>query len=101
MKVNLVENTINNLESRYVSYYPHKKLDKEMQEYIRENKDNDRIIYKKGESDDFVDSFNLCNLAITKYIEDGPKRDAPFFIGGLGTNILHDADYRNKRYGKR
>ena len=101
MKVNLVENTINNLESRYVSYYPHKKLDKEMQEYIRETTDNDRIIYKKGESDDFIDSFNLCNLAITKFNEDGPKRDNPFFIGGLGTNILHDADYRNKRYGKR
>ena len=100
-KVNLVENTINNLESRFVTYYPHKKLEKEMQEYIRETTDNDRIIYQKGESDDFVDSFNLCNLAITKYLEDGPKRSKPFFVGGLGTNVLVDDSYRNQRYGKR
>lgn len=100
MKVNLVENTINNLESRYVTYYPHKKLDKEMSEYIREKTDNDRTIYKKGESDDFVDSFNLCNLGITTYMENGPKQSEPFYIGGLGMNVLNSNSYKNKKYNK-
>lgn len=100
MKVNLVENTINNLESRFVTYYPHKKLEKEMSEYIREKTDNDRTIYTKGESDDFVDSFNLCNLGITKYLEEGPKRTTPFFIDGLGMNVLKDTTYRNHMYKK-
>lgn len=101
MKVSLVENTINNLESRFVTYYPHKKLEKEMSEYIRERTDNDRIIYTKGESDDFVDSFNLCNIGITKYLEEGPKRSTPFYVGGLGMNVLKDTRYRNNTYNRR
>jgi len=100
-KVNLVENTINNLESRFVTYYPHKKLNKEMSEYIRETTDNDRTVYKKGESDDFIDSFTLCNMAITKYLEDGPKRITPYYIGGLGMNIFNDSTYKPKNYNKR
>lgn len=101
MKVSLVENTINNLESRFVTYYRHKRLDKEMEEYVREKTDNDRTIYKKGESDDYVDSFNLCNMAITKYLEDGPKREKPFYVGGLGMNILNSSVYKPKTYNKR
>lgn len=101
MKVDLVENTINNLESRFVTYYPHKKLTKEMDEYTRELTDNGRTIYQKGESDDFVDSFNLCNMAITKYIQEGPKRSKPFVVGGLGVNSFGDNKYRQKRRGLR
>ena len=41
-----IENAINNLESRFVTYYPHEQLEKEMQEYTREITENDRIVYK-------------------------------------------------------
>jgi hypothetical protein len=72
-----------------------------MSEYIRETTDNDRTVYKKGESDDFIDSFTLCNMAITKYLEDGPKRITPYYIGGLGMNIFNDSTYKPKNYNKR
>lgn len=97
MKVDLVENCINNLENRYVTYYPIKKLEKEMDQYTREKTDNDRTIYKKGESDDYIDSFNLCNMAIRKYIQDGPKRTTPFVVGGLGVNSFKANKYKRNR----
>ena len=81
--------------------HSHKKLEKEMSEYIRETTDNDRVIYQKGESDDFVDSFNLCNLGITKYLENGPKVDTPFYIGNLGMNVLNNSTYKKRTYNKR
>ncbi len=96
MKVDLVENTINNLEGRYVTYYPHEILSKEMDEYSREKTENDRTKYIKGESDDFIDSFNLCNMAITKYIQEGPRVTRPFFVGGMETNILNNSSYRSR-----
>ncbi len=96
-KVNLVENTVNNMENQYVKIYPHKKLIKEMSEYTRELTENDRTIFKKGESDDFIDSFMLCNLAITKYISEGSKREMPFKSFSLGTNVLNDKNYIKKR----
>lgn len=96
-KVNLVENTVNNMENQYVKMYPHKKLIKEMSEYTREVTENDRTVFKKGESDDFVDSFMLCNLAITKYILEGGKREMPFKSYSLGTNVLNDKNYIKKR----
>lgn len=96
MKVDLVENTINNLEGRYVTYYPHETLKKEMDEYSREKTENDRTKYIKGESDDFVDSFNLCNMAITKYIQEGPKVTKPFFVGSMNDNLLNNSSYRSQ-----
>lgn len=96
-KVNLVENTVNNLENQYVRFYPHKKLIKEMSEYTREVTENDRTVFKKGESDDFVDSFMLCNLAISNYVLNGPKRMSPFKSYSLGTNVLGDKSYNNRR----
>lgn len=96
-KVNLVENTVSNMESQFVTMYPEKKLTKEMGEYTREVTENDRTVFKKGESDDFVDSFMLCNLAITSYIQNGAKRINPFKSYSLGTNVLSDKNYKNKR----
>lgn len=101
MKVDLNENAINNLESRYVVYYPHETLEKEMTEYIRETTENDRIIYKKGASDDFIDSFTLMNMAITKYIQNGERREKPFFIGSMNDNILNNKEYRQNIRNKR
>lgn len=94
MKVDLVENTINNLESRMVTYYPHEILDKEMDEYSREKTENDKIKYVKGESDDFVDSFNLCNMAITKFKIEGPKRQTPYMIQNMNNSLLSNKSYR-------
>lgn len=96
-KVNLVENTVNNMENQYVKIFPHPKLLKEMSEYTREVTENDRTIFKKGESDDFVDSFMLCNLAITKYISEGGSRTRAFKSYSLGTNVLGDKNYSKKR----
>lgn len=101
MKVSLNENAINNLESRFVTYYPHEQLEKEMQEYTREITENDRIVYKKGVADDFIDSFILCNYAITKYIQDGPKRQNPFFVGSMNDSILTNTSYRQNLRNRR
>ena len=95
VKVDLVENTVHNLESRYVTYYRHETLEKEMEEYSREKTENDRTKYVKGESDDYIDSFNLCNMAITKYIQEGPKREKPFFVGSMNDTLLNNTTYRN------
>ena len=100
MKVDLVENTIRNLESRFVTYYPHKKLEHEMDDYTRETTENDRIIYTKGESDDFIDSFNLCNMAITKYTQEGGKRTKPMYVDSLGFKSL-DSRYRKQKKRQR
>lgn len=93
-KVNLVENTINNLENKFVRYYPHPTLKKEMDEYSRDTTENGRVIYTKGESDDFVDSFNLVNIAITEYNQNGGKREKPFFVGNVNDSLLNNKSYR-------
>lgn len=95
-KVDLVENSINLMESRMTTYYPHEILEKEMDEYVREVTKNNRIIYEKGESDDFIDSFNLCNLSISDYIQNGGTKTTPFRSYSLGTNIYGNKDYRSK-----
>lgn len=95
-KVDLVENSINLMESRMTTYYPHEILEKEMDEYVREVTENNRIIYEKGESDDFIDSFNLCNLSISDYIQNGGTKTTPFRSYSLGTNIYGNKDYRSK-----
>lgn len=100
MKVDLVENTINNLESKFVTYYPQEILKKEMDEYSREKTEQGRTIYVKGESDDFVDSFNLCNMAITKFLQDGPKKQTPFFVGNMNDS-LNNKSYRQKVRNRR
>ena len=96
-KVNLVENTVSNMEGQMVTMYPEKKLIKEMSEYTRELTENGRTIFKKGESDDYVDSFMLCNLAITNFMQNGAKRSTPLKSFSLGTNILGDKNYQKKR----
>lgn len=68
-----------------------------MSEYTREVTENDRTVFKKGESDDFVDSFMLCNLAINLYLSNGPKRTNAFKTYTLGTNVLTDKNYTEKR----
>lgn len=95
-KVDLVENSINLMESHMLTYYPHETLEKEMDEYVREITENDRIIYQKGESDDFIDSFNLCNLAISDYTQNGGYKTTPFRSYSLNTNIYGNKDYRQK-----
>lgn len=100
MKVDLVENTINNLESKFVTYYPQEILKKEMDEYSREKTEQGRTVYVKGESDDFVDSFNLCNMAITKFLQDGPKKQTPFFVGNMNDS-LNNKSYRQKVRNRR
>ena len=96
-KVNLVENSVSNMESQFVSMYPENRLVKEMSEYTRELTENDRTIFKKGESDDYVDSFMLCNLAITNFNHNGPKRSTSYKSYSLGTNVLGDKNYQDKR----
>ena len=100
MKVDLVENTINNLESKFVTYYPQEILKKEMDEYSREKTEQGRTVYVKGESDDFIDSFNLCNMAITKFLQDGPKKQTPFFVGNMNDS-LNNKSYRQKVRNRR
>lgn len=100
MKVDLVENTINNLESKFVTYYPQEILKKEMDEYSREKTEQGRTVYVKGESDDFVDSFNLCNMAITKFLQDGPKKQTPFFVDNMNDS-LNNKSYRQKVRNRR
>ena len=87
-KVNLVENTVYNMENKYVTMWCHPKLKKEMSEYTRETTENDRVIFTKGESDDFVDSYMLTNLAITNYTQNGAVRTTPFLSYSLGGNML-------------
>ncbi len=96
-KVNLVENSVSNMESQFVTMYPEKRLVKEMSEYTRELTENDRTIFKKGESDDYVDSFMLCNLAITNFTHNGVKRVRPFKSFSLGQNVLGNKTYQKKR----
>ena len=66
-KIDLVENCVGKLEDQSFRIYPNKRLVREMQEYDREVTDAGRVIFQKGETDDFVDSMNLCAKAATMY----------------------------------
>lgn len=96
-KVNLVENTVYNMENKYVTMWCHPRLKKEMSEYTRETTENDRVIFTKGESDDYVDSFMLTNLSITNYTQNGAARTTPFLSYSLGGNMLKGNSDNRKR----
>lgn len=88
MKVSLVENSVMNLETDYVRFYKHPILDKEMASYTRLVNDNGRVLFEKGESDDFVDAFNMCNYAITDVTNKGLLYKSNIAIAGLGGSIV-------------
>lgn len=96
-KVNLVENTVYNMENKFVTMWAPKKLKKEMGEYTRETTENDRVIFTKGESDDYIDSFMLTNLSITNYMQSGIRRTSPFVLYSLGGNSLKSKPNNDKR----
>lgn len=96
MKVSLVENSVMNLETDYVRFYNHPILDKEMAAYTRLVNDNGRVLFEKGESDDFVDAFNMCNDAITDVTNRGLIYKTNIAISGLGGNITDiNKNFRN------
>lgn len=88
MKVSLVENAVMNLETDYVRFYNHPILDKEMAAYTRLINDNNRVLFEKGESDDFVDAFNMCNHVITDITNQGLLYKTHIPVTGLGANFL-------------
>ena len=96
-KVSLVEGTVSNLEDQFLTFLRDKKLEKEMQEYQRTTTENDRVVFEKGESDDCLDSFMLCNEALMWYVQNGPKRTRPLMMKGLGQNLLKNNLYNEKR----
>lgn len=102
-KVNLVENTVYNLENKFVTMWDHPRLKKEMSEYTRETTENDRVIFTKGESDDYIDSFMLTNLSITNYMQNGVLRTSPFVSYSLGGSLLknNNSTKRRGRYIKK
>lgn len=96
MKVSLVENAVMNLETDYVRFYNHPILDKEMAAYTRLVNDNGRVLFEKGESDDFVDAFNMCNDAITDVTNRGLIYRANISLSGLGASLTDiNKNFRN------
>ena len=96
MKVSLVENSVMNLETDYVRFYNHPILDKEMAAYTRLLNDNGRVLFEKGESDDFVDAFNMCNNVITDVTNKGLLYKSNIAIAGLGGSIVDmNKNFRN------
>jgi hypothetical protein len=96
MKVSLVENAVMNLETDYVRFYKHPILDKEMAAYTRLVNDNGRVLFEKGESDDFVDAFNMCNDVITDVTNKGLIYKTNIAVSGLGGNISDmNKNFRN------
>lgn len=67
-KITLAEGAVANLESGLLRFYPHKVLLREMDGYNRTETEQGRIVYEKGISDDFIDSFNLCNYSINQVL---------------------------------
>ena len=94
-KVSLVESTVSNMENQYLTMLEDKKLRKEMNEYQRTTTENDRVVFEKGESDDCLDSFMLCNEAIMWYIQNGPRRTRPLKFMSLGENVLKNDLYHS------
>ena len=60
-----------------------------MAAYTRLINDNGRVLFEKGESDDFVDAFNMCNDAITDVTNRGLLFSSRIAISGLGGNIAN------------
>lgn len=94
-KLSLVENAVSLLESRTVTYYPDEVLENEMSGYTREITESGNVVYKKNPSDDFIDSFNLTCLGISKVIQNGGIRATPYTSYSLGTNVFNK-NYRQK-----
>ena len=63
-KESLAEGCVLKLENDILRFYPHKTLLREMKDYNRTLTDAGRIVYEKGVSDDFIDSFNLLSHSI-------------------------------------
>ena len=95
-KVGMVEGLVSSMESQFVTFAPDKLLQKEMSQYSRETTENDRVIYEKGESDDCLDSAMLCNVAISSYLENGPKRTKPLRFISVGDKKLKKKNNTNK-----
>lgn len=95
-KVGMVEGLVSSMESQFVTFAPDKLLQKEMSQYSRETTENDRVIYEKGESDDCLDSAMLCNVAISSYLENGPKRTKPLKFISVGDKKLKKKNNTNK-----
>ena len=90
-----------NLETDYVRFYKHPILDKEMASYTRLINDNGRVLFEKGESDDFVDAFNMCNNVITDVTNKGLLYKANIAITGLGGSIADmNKNFRSSRLGE-
>ena len=99
-KVGMVESCVSNMEDQLLRIAPDKRLEKEMSEYRRETTENDRVVFKKGESDDCIDSLMLCNYAIMDYLQNGQKRSKPLLSFSLGANVLNNKNYQNKKRNK-
>jgi hypothetical protein len=103
-KTSMVENAVALMETQKYTYYRHPILHKEMKAYSRDLSPQDRIIYKKGESDDFVDALNLTALAIHMY-ENNASKYGPLLKSmnynnfivprNLGTNALGGRNINN------
>ena len=96
----MVESCVSNMEDQLLRIAPDKRLEKEMSEYRRETTENDRVVFKKGESDDCIDSLMLCNYAIMDYLQNGQKRSKPLLSFSLGANVLNNKNYQNKKRNK-
>lgn len=90
-KVELVESAVARLEDRKVRFIKDKRLEKEMKEYKRDmSKEN--ITYKKGESDDYVDSL-ILTIEASRTV--APPREP--FVFSLGQNIMNKVQRGNDR----
>ena len=57
---------------------------------------NGRVLFEKGESDDFVDAFNMCNDMITSITNEGLIYSSRIAVSGLGGNLLNtNVNYNN------
>ena len=83
------------MEMGKIAFYQEPTLIEEFSTYTREVTEAGRIVFKKGASDDYIDSFNLCNYAIASSTLEISN---PPFIGNLGAKTFDKASsYRDKR----
>lgn len=105
-KVDLVESSVYTLEEQKLLFYKHPTLVTEMKDYNREITDNGRTIYTKGNSDDFVDAFNLMHRAIRECEEKGivknkGKTPLSASLGLKTTAQKNNNNYRSLRNTRR
>lgn len=107
-KIMLAETAVSNLESKIMTFFPHRRLTKEMKEYTRTLTDSEKIVFEKGGSDDFVDAFNLCNLSATMLLQSNPRILAPptqSLTASLGKKSLYNtpnpSGIREKRLNRK